>query len=536
MPLTFATPTPFAPGVNSAYGGAQQWSQDAPMLASLEENIAQQYSQGNALRAQVGLQSRALNQQGIAQAGNLNEASAESQNQLASSNYQANLAANTQLMGQEYNAQAQSGLQQQQAQLQSWLNNQDMTQKEQMHLTQQKNAVADINSAVTNGTLSPQEGQQAILKLKTGIDAGQQRLQSTMQKKQEMLVQQEQQKGQAQAAWGEVQKQMAANGVGQTTTPVIDGGIKQKYADEFDAQNLGAFRQQQQAFAATMGAAMPAAAEQKYKQARDAYAYKKTLLDPQGIVGHQIQTAPGKAQFVEKKREKPQAADEPEMLLGDAANSQLAKQAMAAAEAQAKLEVPIPVNEDGKPQDTNEQLQKRNARAQAIYADKEKVYNEGVSARNKLRGKGPYLTGDQGQQTASPMTPQAARKTVADMAESIRTNTAIPGTARFALSQEIEMAKKAVEQAGGYDKLSPEWKKHIQRIGDMLTGYQQQYPSQSALPPTPPQQNSESPGFIPSVAAAALSTTPDIVLHGPQYFKQGLHEAARRLSSLPGFE
>lgn len=170
---------PVSASLSAAGGAADVMTKDFPTLASMYQHatsLSAGSAQANAQRMQQDRQFNAsLQNQQAATQGQFNEEDANRDTQAA--------------MDQAH-IQAAQQQQVQHAQLQAWLNGQEMTQQETMRLTQQKNAVADINSS---SLLTDDEKQNAILKLKTHIDIGQQRLQQQQEKaKTEMMQNQSQ--------------------------------------------------------------------------------------------------------------------------------------------------------------------------------------------------------------------------------------------------------------------------------------------------------------------------------------------------------
>lgn len=191
MPIEFAQPEPVAPQISSAYGRAQQWSQDSPTLANLavqtaahnQQSAAQAQQQVNA-NANLGYEA-ANAQANRYSAGDAANANREQQAlDLGASLTQQNDAIT-------YQANAAAAAAQQHAQLAAYVNSQDMTQKEQMRLTQQQAALADVWN---DPSLAPEERSAMAMQIKTGIDPLAQKLKATQQKHTEMqnqLIQQQ---------------------------------------------------------------------------------------------------------------------------------------------------------------------------------------------------------------------------------------------------------------------------------------------------------------------------------------------------------
>lgn len=251
MPIEFAQPEPFAPGINAAYGAQQEYDQFAPILQ-------QQRSQANSLLE--GQASREL-------AGGLAAAQARLASQtagahIASDNQNAALAAGThqqiareQNANEQYlaqvhsvdqqNAQTFAGAQgqfdaQQHAEIQNWLMGQEMTQQEQMRLQRQQYAVAEIQN---DPGLSDQEKMDYIRELKTGIDVGKQRLQRTQQQHMEQQNQLQAQQLQTAKAHELAARKLEAKSLPDRTQTVyseaLTNAITPDVTSEFDRQFPG---------------------------------------------------------------------------------------------------------------------------------------------------------------------------------------------------------------------------------------------------------------------------------------------------------
>lgn len=185
MPITYAQPEPFAPGISSSYGSAQQFSQDAPAIINATSQAAQLQAQN----------ARAADQLRLAYA----EANARSQDERARLYTQSDMAnADRQQsalnLGAQITEQGDTAMlgantamlrDQQQANVQNWLMGQELSQKEAMRLQQMQSAVGDIQAS----SLSPDEKTAAITQLKTGIDVYKQRQQVAQTKMTEMQAQ-----------------------------------------------------------------------------------------------------------------------------------------------------------------------------------------------------------------------------------------------------------------------------------------------------------------------------------------------------------
>ena len=175
MPIVFAPPSPVAPQLSAAGGAAQVMTQDFPALASFYSHMAslrasQQPNYGAQQMQQTALQMQANNQQ----------------------------ADRDQQMAMQGNAeQAASGQIDQRARAAAWLNQQELTQTDQMAMQQMQNGVAAINK---DPNLTPDEKANAITMIQTKLNPLKQRQQLAEQKAQTELLQQHAKLYQAQTA------------------------------------------------------------------------------------------------------------------------------------------------------------------------------------------------------------------------------------------------------------------------------------------------------------------------------------------------
>lgn len=188
MPITYATPEPFAPFISSQYGAAQQFSQDAPAIIRAESD-ANQFTAANSERAD---RLRFAYAQANAQAQNdqaeryWRSGAANADREQSAMNLGATLTQRNQESGME--AQARMDYARQGAELQNWMGQQELSQKEVQRLQRMKAAVADVEAS----NLTPEQKQDAILQLKTGIDPLEQRYKATQAKALEMTMQMKQ--------------------------------------------------------------------------------------------------------------------------------------------------------------------------------------------------------------------------------------------------------------------------------------------------------------------------------------------------------
>jgi hypothetical protein len=168
MPIVFQQPEPFSQQISAGAGAAQQFNTTLPTISSLY--------------AAAGHNRAAANAAAFQQA-----AAAQAQN--ASQNFQGEQFAGqqaAQMQMQQAAIGAQYGLQQQHAENQAWVSQQQLSQGENLRLQRMQNAVGDIQNAMNNKTMTQEDGNNAIVQLRTGIDPLRQR----QERQQSQLMQQ----------------------------------------------------------------------------------------------------------------------------------------------------------------------------------------------------------------------------------------------------------------------------------------------------------------------------------------------------------
>lgn len=177
MPIVFAQPDPMAPDVQAAGGAAEQWSRDMPSLARLYEAAMQGQTQASIAAAHISQQAAAAHSATVEQANARADALQEQARQFDVSQQAS--------PKDVFHAQAQFAMQQQQAQLHAWLNQQDLSQAEAMKLQRMQNAVGEI---MADPNLSDEEKTNMAMQLKTGIDPLHHRVEMQKAKLEEELV------------------------------------------------------------------------------------------------------------------------------------------------------------------------------------------------------------------------------------------------------------------------------------------------------------------------------------------------------------
>lgn len=171
MPIVYEPPQPFAPGISSGYGAAQQSVQDLPLIqnaqAMSDANRRAELGavqQSNALAAQAGQANADRQSREAAQGAGLREQAYqfdESRRPSARDQFFAD---------QQFNQTAQRFA------LHAQMQDQELSQAETMRLQRLQQAKGTIQQQVDEGYLSPEEGNSLMLQAQTGINPLQQRL------------------------------------------------------------------------------------------------------------------------------------------------------------------------------------------------------------------------------------------------------------------------------------------------------------------------------------------------------------------------
>lgn len=174
MPITYAPPQPFAPAISQSYGDAEQSHADIPQILEARRMQLQQQAQSEANAQAANQHAAALAQQGAQFRMGQQESAYEQ-------------ASNRNLDAAQFDARLQQApaLQQQHAELTAWVNNQEMTQADNMRLKKLQMALSEV---MGDDTLTPQQKSDYAMHLKTGIDPLDQRLKATQQKHQEEAI------------------------------------------------------------------------------------------------------------------------------------------------------------------------------------------------------------------------------------------------------------------------------------------------------------------------------------------------------------
>lgn len=192
MPIVFQAPEPYSQQISQGAGAAQQFDTTLPTISSL-------YAAAGRNRA--------------AHAGDAFQQAAAAQAQQASQNFLGEQHAGQQASQMDLLRAGQAGqygLQQQHAENQAWLSQQQLSQAENLRLQRMQNAAGDISNAINNGTMTAEEGNQALVQLRTGIDPLRQRQQRQQMEAQQLQIRNmQEQMGHQDAIWDQQQRYRA---------------------------------------------------------------------------------------------------------------------------------------------------------------------------------------------------------------------------------------------------------------------------------------------------------------------------------------
>ncbi len=166
MPITFAPAEPLSTSTSEGYGAAEQFDRTLPIMQRYQQGAADAYLQAAALRQRAVQSSAALQLQGAEQTHALDQRANEAQ-----------LHAQMQMMQMGH----QSDMQAQHAQLQDQLASNQLSRGEQLRLQRLQEARGSIQDMVNSGSLTADEGRNALMEIQTGINPLQQRQQRSQQ-------------------------------------------------------------------------------------------------------------------------------------------------------------------------------------------------------------------------------------------------------------------------------------------------------------------------------------------------------------------
>ena len=169
MPIVFEPPQPVAPWLSYAGGEGQALLQGTPMLAHAYAQRAHMAAMGGGSDLAAQLANAQRMQQARQFADTLAERRTEFQGGLDQQTYA--LAVHQQMQANQQQAELIQN--RQRAELSAWVQGQELTQKEQLRLQQERAAVGEV---LNDPNLTSEQKQELVLQLRTGIDQKTQRL------------------------------------------------------------------------------------------------------------------------------------------------------------------------------------------------------------------------------------------------------------------------------------------------------------------------------------------------------------------------
>lgn len=241
MPITYAQPEPMSTAISSGFGQSQQAVQDVPFLQHGVDSISNLYQQEANRQQQAmiaGRQFQAQAQDRSAQAAmsdaHMNTALAQSRMQQES--HAADLQAQTSVSPRDqFLTAAQLDQNQQRAQLQSWLGQQDLSQKEAMRLQQIKSTLGDIDAAEQSGKITPDQAENARFKAKGIATPLEQRMQASKARELEAQAQMEEATAMRQKKFQIQQDKMDAMSLPEKTNYIVPDDVQAAAETAFDA-------------------------------------------------------------------------------------------------------------------------------------------------------------------------------------------------------------------------------------------------------------------------------------------------------------
>ncbi len=293
MPIVFEQPSPMSPQTSIDAGRAQVATQDFGALASMYDAANHNQLAASQASASLGLQASEAQARNANQANMHADALAQQRREFAQSQApserDAYLAAQAQARDQQH------------AENQAWLQQQEMSQAEQMQLQRDTNAIGYINQEMEAKRLDRDTGNDLITQIRTRIDPARARVEAQRAKQEEALTQKQIQEATrletGRQAMDKFWAQNAPNGMvtlpdGSTLVRKANGDplhIKPDKANEIDHAKLW------------MDAEKHVEAEEK--AAADAEGDKHTPMDPDKKRERVKQIASDAAAFIKSMRE-----------------------------------------------------------------------------------------------------------------------------------------------------------------------------------------------------------------------------------------
>lgn len=175
MPIRFEGPQPFAPNVIAAYARSQQALQGQQIQARNAEAMARLRAANQAQLAERSDRLADSNMDRVQGALNLQEQLTDREYDRASRERSLDKQLGMEAQAIQFRHASEVIQQQQRAELNSWVQQQDLTFQEKLRLDRMRTAVSEV---MNDQTLLPEEREAMVWQLKTGIDVMQQRQQA----------------------------------------------------------------------------------------------------------------------------------------------------------------------------------------------------------------------------------------------------------------------------------------------------------------------------------------------------------------------
>lgn len=472
MPILYEPAQPVSAAVSLGAGGgaAAVRAQTNPLLVAQQNNMLGLYGQGAALaaRAVEGAAERSQNASQFRLAQELQARERGNDRDLEASMFQAQ-------------QEARLAQQRQAADLQGWLMNQEMSQKEVMRLQQQKSAIGEV---VANPDLSPAEKREFITKLRSGIDVGEARMKQQEAKRmqaQEQLIVEQTKKA---ALLEQETRKLNAKSAQDRVEVVQDPIIKKQVEVEFD-QTFPEWRQQMAAAAANLDQTAVAALQAQRR------AVVSAEVEARDGVHSFYEESPGKKIPLKKGVLDGEGKGE---ATGGGAGGKGVKTVMPAtdyAKIYNQVTAEIEKNEDIPAEKKGELRDQRMKEIETKYAEYAKANAPAAETRKPFGGRGPARPAESPVATpAQPVpdkaTPAAVKQFQTDLADQTKGRIAEldqPADVKQAATFGVDRARELFEKAGGdVTKLSAEEQHEYTILKSFVRGVL----SGSIKPPQPP--------------------------------------------------
>lgn len=228
MPIVFEQPQPLSPSTSMKFGAASQYSRDLPSIAAMSEAAGRQR---NALAlGQLASFDRAMDRTFAAH---------DFDKRLQFEADDSVLRAQTALDIQAMRGRQEMAAQEQRVQLQNWLGQQDITQKEVLRQQHLQNGLAEVDAAEAAGVLTMEEANQARLSIRTPLEALKQKGMATEQRHLEAETARLREQTKRASVIAQEEQEFAAKTAQGRTATIINPAIRKEVEMEIVAAGLG---------------------------------------------------------------------------------------------------------------------------------------------------------------------------------------------------------------------------------------------------------------------------------------------------------